>query len=428
MMNQTFPARLLLGIFLAGALPVHAQTNQPPARPRRDSIILVLADGLDCNDLPCYGGRPGRTPNLDRLAAEGVRFTGYYAGSPFKFPARAALLTGRDAGHLRGPADTEVFLPNDGPTLAEVLKAAGYHTGCVGNWGLASERSLNVPQRRGFDEWAGFYSDAEADDEYPGYVWRYDPPRAGLQGYEGRVSFSQNDGGYHGESARDIFLTAATNFVKINKPEQFNGHRPFFLLYASTLPRGGKADAVAKLDADIGTLIDTLKDLHIESNTLVFVTSDTGAWKKQANRATNAADGLREAGLRVPLLAWCPSKIRANEENYLPCAAWDLLPTFAEIGRGTRPDNCDGISFLQPLLGRPQLQRHEFLYWETHPETGRQQAVRMGDWKAERSAPGRPLELFNLKADDAEKTNVAGDHPEVVKQIEDFLKTRADKP
>jgi len=422
-------APLWLGIFLAGILPVPAQnaTSMPVAMPRRPSIILIVADGLGCEDTGCYGLRDVKTPNLDRMAAEGVRFSSYYAGSPFKFPARAALLTGRDAGHLASPSDTEIFLPNDGPTLAEVLKSTGYHTGCVGEWDLAGEGSLNVPQRRGFDEWAGFYTEAEADAEFPAYLWRYDPPKAGLNGFDGKMEMSQNENGAHGASANDIFTTAAMNFIKINQPDQFNRHRPFFLFLGYPLPRGGHDEAVARLDAGIGKILDTLKGLKIDSNTMVFVTSDTSSWKKN-NRAADAPEGLRDAGLRVPLIAWCPSKIRAGEENYLPVAAWDILPTFAEIAHAEKPDNCDGISFLQPLLGRPQLNRHDFLYWEIHSEGGRQQAARMGDWMAERPAPGQPLELFSLKADRAERTDLAKEHPELVSQFEDYLKTRQGKP
>lgn len=419
---------LCLAALLGAVLPAPAQfdTNLPVAMPRRPNIILIVADGLGCDDLGCYGRPDSKTPVLDRLAAEGVRFSSFYAGSPYKFPARESLLTGRDAGHLAPPSDTEVFLPNDGPTVAEVLRNSGYHTGCVGEWSLASEGSLNVPQRRGFDDWAGFYSEAEADVEFPTYLWRYDPPKAGLSGFEGKVELSQNEG-TNGESASDLFSKAAMNFIKIHKPDQFNRHQPFFLFLGCPLPRGGNAAAIGRLDETVGKIIDALKEQKIESNTMVFVTSDTGSWKK-ASRVADAPEGLREAGLRVPLIAWCPGKIRPGEENYLPSAADDILPTFTEIARGEKPDNCDGVSFLQPLLGRPQLNRHDFLYWEIHPASGWQQAARMGDWKAERNAPGQPLALYSLLADRAEQTDLAKDHPDIVKQFEDYFQTRPAKP
>jgi arylsulfatase A-like enzyme len=422
-------APLWLGVFLAGILPLPAQntTSIPAGVPRRPSIILIVADGLGCDDVGCYGLRDVKTPVLDQMAAEGVRFSSYYAGSPYKFPARAALLTGRDTGHLASPGDTEVFLPNDAPTVAEILKNAGYHTGCIGEWDLASEGSLNVPQRRGFDEWAGFYTDAEADAEFPPYVWRYDPPNAASSGYDGKVEMPQNENGGKGRSANDIFTTAAKNFIRINMPDQFNRHQPFFLFLGFPLPRGGHDAAVAGLDAAVGKIFAALRDLKIDSNTMVFVTSDTGSWKKN-NRTVDAPEGLRDADLRVPLIAWCPAKFRAGEENYLPVAAWDILPTFAEIARAEVPDHGDGISFLQPLLGRPQLNRHDFLYWEIHPPGGRQQAARMGDWVAERPAPGQPLELFSLKADRAQRTDLAKEHPDLVSQFEDYLKTRQGKP
>ena len=221
---------LLLGIFLAATQPLFAQnaTNSPPPNPRRPSIIFIIADGLGYGDLGCYGQRNIRTPNLDRMAAEGVRFTSFYAGSPVGAISRAAVFLGRDARHL-GNSET---LPPDAPTVAELLKTSGYRTCYVGEWLLGGEGSANVPQKRGFDEWAGLLTAAEARTDFPEYIWRYDPPGDGRKSYDGKVFFAQNEHGVKGRSISEIYTTAALNFIKYGKPDEFNRHRPFFLCLA----------------------------------------------------------------------------------------------------------------------------------------------------------------------------------------------------
>ena len=198
-----------------------------------------------------------------------------------------------------------------------------------------------------------------------------------------------------------------------------------------------KAAAVARLDASIGKILDRLKELKQESNTIVLVTSDTGPsasggvnpkHHRSAGPFSGSAGGLREGGLRVPLIVWGPGKIKSGEENYLTCGAWDILPTFAETARAQLPENIDGISFLSPLQGRPQLNRHEFLYWQAATTNGLQQAVRLDDWKAVRPAPGQPLELYNLAADIAETSDIATNHPEIVAKMEACLKAGRHQP
>lgn len=438
-----------LGIFLTAAVPLRAQpaANTSAPTPRRPSIILIVADGLGYGDLGCYGQLNIKTPNLDRMAAEGVRFTSYYAGSPATAPAQAALLLGRDSGHLGIQDDGAVTLPLGAPTLAEILKDAGYHTGCLGAWGLGGEGSVNVPQKRGFNEWVGLLTAAEAQTDFPTYLWRYDPPGEAKSGYDGRLTFPQNANGAKGQSASDLFTTAAMNFIKLNQPDQFNRHRPYFLQVNYALPRVNnldsaepyelepwpraekyKAAAIARLDANIGKILERLKTTRQESNTVVLVTSTTGPRAgggvdlKYHRSAGSFSDGdLREAGLRVPLLVWAPSQIKTGEENYQPCAAWDILPTCAEIARAVTPERVDGLSLWQPLQGRPQPRRHEFLYWELHTNSV-PCAVRMGPWKAVRAKPGQPLELYSLVADRAEKTDLAIKHPEIIAQMETYLK------
>lgn len=439
-----------LGIFLTARVPLRAQdaTLAPQPNPRRASIVLIVADGLGYGDLGCYGQQRIKTPNLDRMAAEGVRFTSFYAGSSATATAQAALLLGRDSGHLGIHDDGAVALPLGAPTTAEILKETGYHTGCIGEWGLGGEGSVNVPQQRGFDEWVGQLTGAEAQTDFPEYLWRHDPADDGNPGYTGKLTFPQNANGAKSRSASDLFTTAAMNFIRINKPDKFNRQRPFFLQLNYALPRVNnldsaepyelepwpraekfKAAAIARLDANVGKILERLKETGQENNTIVFVTSAAGPRggdgvdTKFHHSAGLLSDGaLGEAGIRVPLIVWSPSKIKAGEENYQPCAAWDILPTFAEIARAVTPERADGFSFWQPLQGRPQPRRHEFLYWELHTN-GLPCAVRMGDWKAIRLKPGQPLKLYSLTADRAEKIDIAAKQPEIIARMEAYLKT-----
>ncbi len=441
---------LLLGLVLA-AHPIVAQettvSSGPPPMPRRPNIILIVADGLGYGDLGCYGQLNIKTPNLDHMASEGVRFTDFYAGSPSSATARAALLTGRDAGHLKISDDAIATLPDGAPTIAEILKQSGYATGCLGEWNLG--HSVNTPPKRGFDEWAGLLTAADAQTDYPEFISRFDPPHAGVGGYDGVMQISQNEHGAKGLSINELFTTAATNFAKLNRPDQFNKYRPFFLMLNYTLPRVRdladaapyelegwpkaekfKAAAITRLDANIGVILARLHELGQESNTFVFVTSDGGSRKangidpkyhKSAGNFRGNGGELLEGGLRVPLIVWGLGNLKAGEENYQPAAAWDLFPTLVEIARWGLPEKVDGLSLLPLLRGKPQPRRHEFLLWETYPE--RAQAVRFEDWKAIRNKPGKSLELYSLKADPTEKYNVAKDHPEIVAKIDAYLKT-----
>ena len=439
-------AAAALGILLALTGPLRAEpaAATPPPNPRRPSLILIVADSLGYGDLGCYGQSRIKTPHLDRMAAEGVRFTSFYAASPAGATARAALLLGRDSGHLEIADDGAASLPFGAPTLAEILKTSGYHTGCLGEWGLGGEGSVNVPPKRGFDEWAGTLTAAEAQTDFPEYLWRFDPPGEAKTGYDGKLVFARNAHSLKGQSASDLLTTAALNFIQINKPDQFNRHRPFFLQVNYALPRVNNLDsaepyelepwpraekyqaaAIARLDADIGRILEQLKTLKQESNVVVVVTGagEPGEPKFHKRAGPFTAGGLREGGLRVPLLVWSPGKVKTGEENFLPCATWDILPTFAEIARAQTPERVDGISLWQQLQGRAQSQRHEFLYWELHTN-GLPQAVRVGDWKAVRPEAGKPWELYSLTADRTEKTDLVDKHPEVIAQVEAHLKSR----
>lgn len=465
-------AKPLLSLVLLGLAlicipaPAQAATNHPapaaglsarPPAPRRPNIILIVADDLGYGDLGCYGQTMVQTANLDKLAAEGLRFTSFYAGSTVCAPARCSLMTGLHTGHawIRGNG-TQALRPSD-VTMGEVLKTAGYHTCLVGKWGLGNEGSTGMPREKGFDEFVGYLDHVHAHDYYTDRLWRSDS-RLGFNDWE---IFPENQGGKKELYMPDLFAKAATNFVSINKPDQFNQYRPFFLYLAYTLPhanneegkRSGngmevpsdapysdkpwpqpeknKAAMITRLDDYVGKLMARLQDLKIDDNTVVMFTSDNGPHKeggvdpaffKSSGPLRGFKRDLYEGGIRVPLIVRWPAKIKPGRVDDNPWAFWDILPTAANIALTNAPAQIDGISMLPTLVGGVQTNHHDLLYWEFH-ERGFQQAVRMGRWKAVRPQADAPLELFDLQTDLAEKINVAQDHPEVIAKIEKYLRT-----
>lgn len=446
---------LFAAIALASAvLPAHAQS---PA-PRKPNIIFILADDLGYGDLGCYGQTKIKTPNIDRLASEGIRFTDCYAGSTVCAPSRCTLMTGLHTGHatIRGNAAKAALDPKD-VTVAEVLKKAGYYTGLVGKWGLGDRGSSGLPQSKGFDEFVGYLDQVHAHDYYTDHLERFDPRHPEYP----QTLIAENFDGKKGMYSHDLFTMAALNFVRTYKPDQFNHYRPFFLYLAYTIPhanneeyqRSGngmqvpndapyskeswpqveknKAAMITRLDTDVGRVLDKLKELKIDENTIVFFASDNGAHKEggvdpKFFESTGPLRGIKrdlyEGGIRVPMIVRWPGHIKEGQTNSRAWAFWDFLPTAAEIAGAKVPEKIDGISMLPTLLGQTQTNQHEFLYWEFH-ERGFQQAVRMGDWKAVRPQADEPLELYDLKTDISEKNNVAEKHPEVIAKIENYLKT-----
>jgi len=425
------------GIFLAAVCSVPAQTNTLKPAPRRPSVILIIADDLGYGDLGSYGQKNIKTPNLDRLAAEGVRFTSFYGGAAGGAPSRASILTGRDAAHL---GNSQNLLPIDASTISQMLKNSGYRTGFIGQWGLN-----DYPERKGVDQVAACLAETDEFDHYPVNLWRADTV---LHFSGADVQFSDNANGQKKTYFPDLFTMAGLNFVHDNKPDQFNKYRSFFLCLSYNVPHAKldltdtsayateawpdaaktRAAMISRLDEDVGKIRQRLEDTHQTNNVIIIFMSGNGPDTNIVDpKILNSTGGLRggknmlyEGGLRVPLIVWFPDRIPPAVNN-TPCAAWDILPTLADVAWDKPPEKIDGVSLWPTLLGKPQNSFHEFLYWEDSLSGAR--AVRMGDWKAVRPVAGAPLELYNLNGDSHEHQNVAAKNPAIVTKIEDYLKT-----
>jgi len=440
------PSVSLVLAALGGLVVAHAQLPDLEAlrarAPAKPNIIFILADDLGYGDLGCYGQKKIRTPNLDRLAADGMRFTQCYAGSTVCAPSRCCLMTGVHTGHARIRGNARLALEPGDLTVAETLKPAGYTTGAFGKWGLGNEGSTGIPNRHGFDEWFGYLDQVHAHNYYPEFLWRN----------ERQWQMRGNLNGQKSDYSPDWFTRAATNFMRVNQ------RHPFFLYLAYTIPHANnelkdkgmevpsdvpyskedwpqqeknKAAMITRLDSDVGKLLEKLKQLKLDQDTVIFFSSDNGPHREGGVdpgffQSSGPLRGLKrdlyEGGIRVPMIVRWLGRIKAATTNDQVWAFWDFLPTAAEIAGLKPPPGIDGISMLPTLLGTKQTNQHEFLYWEFH-ERGFQQAARMGDWKAVKSATDKPLELYDLKSDWGEKTNVADQHPEIVARMEGYLRT-----
>ncbi|NOX57089.1 MAG: arylsulfatase [Planctomycetes bacterium] len=429
-------------IAFAGASVGMGASLDAPQRPaQRPNIIFILADDLGQFDLGCYGQKNILTPNLDRMAAEGMRFTQCYAGAAVCAPSRCCLMTGLHTGHARVrsnssrvggvPPQGRVPLIDEDLTVAEVLKSVGYATGITGKWGLGEPNTSGVPNRQGFDEWFGFLNQRHAHTYYPEYIWRNE---------QFEIVWG-NMGGYENQWIHDDFTRFALEFIKQHR------RGPFFLYLAYTVPHGRYeipddepysdrpwpdsakryAAMVTRLDADVGKLFALLKKLGIDERTIVFFGSDNGA--TYTDPPIHSAGPLRgkkgtlyEGGIRTPMIVRWPGRIAAGRVSDQVWAFWDFLPTAAELAGASIPEGIDGISIVPTLFGRPQRQ-HDFLYWE-FPTRRYPQAVRQGVWKGVRKAWNGPIELYNLRDDPSEQRDVAGQHPNIVAGMDAIMRAQ----
>jgi arylsulfatase A-like enzyme len=437
-----------------------------PSQPQKPNIIYILADDLGYGDLSCYGQTKFATPNIDKLASEGIRFTQHYSGSTVCAPSRSSLMTGLHTGHtpIRGNKEWNPEgqwpMPASTLTLAEMLKEAGYVTGAFGKWGLGYPGSEGDPNNQGFDEFYGYNCQRIAHNYYPYHMW-HNQEKVMLEGNEGAAR-----GDYGPESIHD----EALRFIEENK------EKPFFLYYPSVIPHaelfapeeyieryrgkflpekqfegvdegerfkagdyGSQPEAHAAfaaminyLDDQVGELVAKLKELGIEDNTIIMFSSDNGPHLEGgADPDYFDSNGilkghkrdLYEGGTRAPMIVRWPDKIDAGSHSDHISAFWDVMPTLADITGAEMPNGLDGISFLPTLENKDQPQ-HDFLYWEFH-ELGGRQALRKGDWKLVRyhvnDEPDRPMELYNLADDPGEENDLAGEHPEIVTELRELM-------
>jgi len=409
-------------------------------RTRSPNIIFILADDLAMGDVGCFGQKKIRTPNLDRMAREGMKFTQLYSGTSVCAPSRSSLMTGLHMGHNPIRANREIVpegqmpLPAGVPTVAEMLKSAGYATACTGKWGLGMFATTGSPLKKGFDHFFGYNCQRHAHSYFPSYLYS-DDKRIELDG----KTYAQN-----------LIAADTLKWVKAH------ADGPFFLFHAVTLPHGSYeiddlgeyaskdwdkeaktyAAMCTRLDTDVGRLFALLKELKLDEKTIViFSAGDNGssfapeskigkffeqATEKQFRgyKRTMYEGGLRQGGL----VRW-PGRVPAGKVSDEPWAFWDFLPTCAELAGTKMPEEarCDGLSIVPALMGGAMPKRPYF-YWELHEPTF-MQAARFGDWKAVRPKSGEQVEIYDLKADPGEKNDLASARPDILAKAEEILKT-----
>lgn len=425
--------------------------------PRKEvpmNVIYILADDLGYGDLGCYGQTKIHTPNIDKMAKEGMLFTQHYAGCTVSAPSRCSLMTGLHTGHSQIRGNKEIKPEGQQPmtadtyTLGKLMKSAGYATGIFGKWGLGYPGSTSVPSTMGFDEFFGYNCQRQAHSYYPDHLWHNNDT----------VFLHENDNEGRQIYSQDLIHEQALKFIRDNKDKPFYAmltytlphaelnlpHDSIYRMYEKAfeeVPYDGKmgyhpsekpyasfAAMVTRLDKYVGDVMAELKELGLDKNTIVIFTSDNGPHREGgANpdyfKSYGPLKGVKrdvyEGGIRVPMVAWCPDKIKAGVKNDHVSAFWDVMPTLAELTGVALPETGDGISFLPTLFSKDGQKQHEYLYWEFHELNGRE-ALRSGNWKLIRQpiVGETILELYDLSSDIHEDNNLAQQNPEKVKELE----------
>ena len=451
---------VLLSLFMFTILSGCQQKETNDTLP---NIVYFIADDLGYGDLSCLGQEKFSTPNIDRLARDGMLFTQHYSGSTVCAPSRSALMTGQHTGHTPIRGNKSVSPEGQWPisdatfTLAELLQQKGYVTGGFGKWGLGGPGTEGDPVFQGFDVFFGYNCQGKAHNYYPRHLWD------NLE----KVILHENEGSQEGIYGPNLIHEKALEFLETNK------EKPFFLFYPNVIPHAelfapekymemfrGKflpekeyqgydegpkfrdgpygsqpeshaafAAMVTLLDNQVGEVLDKIAELGLSENTLVIFTSDNGPhleggadpdYFNSNGIYTGYKRDLYEGGIRVPTIAWWPGKIAPNSQTDHLSAFWDVFPTLAELTGQEIQNNVDGISFLPTLLGKEGQQEHEYLYWEFHEKNGRQ-AIRKGDWKLVRydvfSPENTTTELYNIAQDPAETRNVAEENQVITEEL-----------
>jgi arylsulfatase A-like enzyme len=424
----------------------------------KPNIVYIMADDLGYGDIGVNGQEIIKTPNIDKMASDGLVFNQHYSGSTVCAPSRCCLMTGMHTGHavVRGNREMkpegQYPMPEGTQTVIGLLKEAGYVTGMFGKWGLGGPGSVTDPVNAGFDEFYGYNCQRHAHRYYTPYLWHNND----------RDSFPENLNDSMVTYSQDKILEHCLQFIKDNKDKTFFLYAPFTIPHAELqvpdedrepymgmfdekvykgggsyryqeYPRATFAGMVSRLDKDVGKILDQIKELQLEDKTIIFFTSDNGPHLEGgADPDFFDSNGifrgykrdLYEGGIRMPFIAWSPGKIQAGTTDHI-AAFWDFLPTACDLAGLDSPDGIDGISYAPTLFGKKQKE-HDYLYWEFH-EQGGKQAIRKGDWKAVRLNVAReenpPTELYYLAEDPGEQNNVADKYPEIVKEMNDIFAT-----
>lgn len=479
-MQTLFPVKSLsihFLLFVFAIWPGVTLISSANARPADDrpNIIYIIADDLGYNELGCYGQKTIKTPNIDRIASDGIKFTQHYSGQAVCAPARCSLMTGYHMGHAfvrnngnpkdRMPAykkdgifPGQIAIPDSTVTIPELLKKKNYATAAYGKWGLGYEESTGDPLKQGFDDFGGFLCQIHAHNHYPKYLWKSGK----------KIPMPGNDRTLKGESySQDYFVDWGLEFIRKNKEKPFFLYLPFAVPHLSIqvpdsdvekyrkiiqeekhqhrgylphpYPRAAYAAMVTHMDKGVGQIMNLVKELGLDNNTIILFSSDNGpaynrlggsdsVYFDSANGFRGMKGSLYEGGIRIPLIARWPGKIKAGSVTDLQSAFWDILPTFCDLAEVKTPEGIDGISLAPTLLGQTDKQKHhDHLYWE-FAAYGGQQAVRMGKWKAIRQDmlkgknPIIKTELYDLESDPAESVDLADKYPVILKKLEEVMK------
>ncbi|WP_417189029.1 arylsulfatase [Bacteroides sp.] len=439
----------------------------------RPNIIYFLVDDMGFGDLSMCGQKSFKTPNIDRLAADGMFFTNHYTGTTVSGPSRACLMTGKHTGHtsVRGNQPGPQILRDDEATLALVLKEAGYATAVIGKWGIGHPVPLDDPQKKGFELSYGYLNMWHAHNCYPEFLYR-NGVKEELPGNKLRLDGDGNNPwadmpegtGVARQDARalyapDLFEREALRFMEANR------QKPFFLYYSLNLPHanneaaplgcetpGFDADIAAKdwpevekgfaqmmriIDRQVGEIVAKLEELGLAENTVFMFASDNGPHQEGGHKmeffdSNSLLRGMKrdmyEGGVRTPFIVKWPAQVQAGSRSNLLSAFWDVLPTFCDLAGVDTPEGVDGISLMPTLTGNGTHQQlHKYLYFEFYEEGGKQ-AVVSDNWKyvklnVRQGKGTKPVraELYNLADDRGEHVNVADRHPEIVKMMEGYV-------
>jgi len=436
---------------------VFAQTRQRP------NIIFIFADDLGYGEIGCYGQQKIETPQIDQMAAAGLRFTRFYSGSTVCAPARASLLTGMHTGHaaIRGnlpfAPEGQVPLPENTKTFVNYLQDNGYATAAFGKWGLGFNQNSGDPNKHGFDRFFGYNCQSLAHDYFPLYLWdnhqKIELPNKGKDSVYSATRIHQEALAYikaAGSQPFFMYLPYTLPHGDVIGPQdewyqhyaqKFNetplsGNklktRPHNAV-PEPLPHAQFAAMISRLDQYVGEIIKAIADKGLAENTLIIFTSDNGPHRENGGDPDffNSSGGFRgikrdlyEGGIRVPYVAYWPGKIKSAVNNE-PAALWDMYPTLLELAGIKSNVKTDGLSLVPVLLNKGRRKTHDYFYWEFHENDGRQ-AISWKNWKgirlnASTSTPS-PIELYDLSADPLEKNNLAAQFPGIVKKMAQWMK------